>query len=114
MPLPPSQPQIVDADRDWVTLIWAPPPRDNSAPTPADIFGYVVECKEIGLPEWFSASERLISSTQLTGNKMLLLLSGELVWHTSHLGVAQIRISGTPKQQGVTEIEDLLCIDEKS
>ncbi|CAD6194584.1 unnamed protein product [Caenorhabditis auriculariae] len=44
---PPGQPQLVEADNDWVKLEWAPSAHDAR---------YVVEYREIGDPTWHTAN----------------------------------------------------------
>lgn len=69
VPLAPSQPQVVDIDSDWVTLMWAPPPVTRAGYSGSnEVHGYVVESREMGDPTWMPCSDRLIAGTQLTGS----------------------------------------------
>ena len=47
-PYPPGQPQVMDQDRDHITIKWEPPENDGGAP----ITGYEVERKEPKSNRW--------------------------------------------------------------
>ncbi|KAK6746541.1 hypothetical protein RB195_000050 [Necator americanus] len=51
---PPGQPQLVEADMEWVKLEWA-----ESEPGA----GYIVEFREVGDPNWYTANHHPISQT---------------------------------------------------
>ncbi|PAV81448.1 hypothetical protein WR25_22270 [Diploscapter pachys] len=49
---PPGQPQLVEADIDWVKLMWA---------ESAEPYGYIVEFREVGDPNWYTANRHPIT-----------------------------------------------------
>ncbi|VDL82979.1 unnamed protein product [Nippostrongylus brasiliensis] len=49
---PPGQPQLVEADIDWVKLEWA---------SSEDGAGYIVEFREVGDPNWYTANQHPIT-----------------------------------------------------
>ncbi|PIO57203.1 fibronectin type III domain protein, partial [Teladorsagia circumcincta] len=49
---PPGQPQLVEADMDWVKMEWA---------ASEDGAGYIVEFREVGDPNWYTANPHPIT-----------------------------------------------------
>lgn len=73
VPPPPSQPQITDVDSSSASLLWSMPagtPRQG----PGKVLGYLVEYREIGDPQWYSASERLITDLQYVGRQKFIFV----------------------------------------
>ncbi|XP_076471204.1 twitchin-like [Babylonia areolata] len=65
-PHPPSQPEVVDRDRNFIELKWEPPSKDGGAP----ITGYDIERKDPKTKKWVKINKRPIQDCQFKDDRV--------------------------------------------